>query len=107
MINRISLALAFAIAAGCAAPSSGLDGTYRAKSSAREFVLRSDRTFRILNGERTSPGDLTGTYEKVGNTIVFTTTTQMAESAASKSTLEPAKITEYGFDLGREQFTKS
>jgi hypothetical protein len=91
----------------CSSSPTGLAGTYRAKQGSREIILRGDGSFRMLNGERTSPSDIVGSYEKVGDTIVFTTKSQEGATQGSNPPLEPAKITEYGFEVGQERYTKT
>ena len=58
------LLLAFGcVLAGCSRP--GPAGTYVA-TNGLHIVLNSDHSYRIMNGERTSPADVTGTYV-IGN----------------------------------------
>lgn len=104
-LARPSLALAFAIA-GCSGGGS-LAGTYHAQGSLRQMILNSDGTFRIMYGERTSPADVTGTYRREGDAIVFSPKSKNEGSEALKTSLPAAKITGDGFSLGDERFGKS
>lgn len=96
-LAKLRLFLCLALA-GCAGGGS-LAGTYHAQGSLRQMILNGDGTFRIMYGERTSPADVTGTYRREGDTIVF--------SPKSKTSLPAAKITGGGFSLGDERFGKT
>ncbi|HVT11431.1 MAG TPA: hypothetical protein VHE55_04125 [Fimbriimonadaceae bacterium] len=92
--------------AGCSG-GGGIAGTYHAQGSLRQMILNADGTFRIMYGERTSPADVSGTYRRVGDTIVFSAKSGEAEGKALKTPLPEAKITEDGLSLGQERFRKT
>jgi len=98
---RLALTTLVIFLAGCS--GGGIAGTYKSGTSLREIVLRSDGTYRMMLGERTSPMDASGTYRQEGDTVVFTANPPNQGLANPKT----AKITDEGLSVGVERFHKT